>query len=88
MSWLSDELVLLRESLGGTVLRFERAHADALLAYPGTLWAEVKEEVHDAAQTVADWSAPAAVDPAAAAPLPADGPGAPATDSSPRPSPL
>lgn len=52
-------LVLLRESCSSTCQGFEPAHAAALLAYPGTLWAEVKEEIHEAAQAVADWSTPA-----------------------------
>ena len=57
MSWISDEFALLRDTISGEVRRFEGAHAEALLAYPGTVWAEVKEDIHDAAQTVADWSA-------------------------------
>lgn len=59
MASLSEGWVLLRESLSGTVTRFETAHAAALLAYPGTVWAEVKEEIHEAAEAVADWSTPA-----------------------------
>lgn len=57
MSWISDEFALLRDTISGEVKRFEGAHAEALLAYPGTVWAEVKEDIHDTAQAVADWSA-------------------------------
>lgn len=65
-----SEFVLLRERLGGESRRFLAAHAAALLAYPGTLWHRLEEavdraeqavqgEVHQLAQDVADWSAPA-----------------------------
>lgn len=36
--------VLLRESLGGTSKRYDADHADALLAYPGTVWSAVADE--------------------------------------------
>jgi hypothetical protein len=60
---LANDYVMLRESLSGLSRRFDAAHADALLAYPGTVWRKLedgaKAELHEAAQDVADWSAPA-----------------------------
>ena len=80
MAWLEDEYVLLRETISGTVKKFIKVDAAALLAYPGTVWAKVeeeaKQEIHEAAEDVADWSAPAteAAAEAAAEPTPAPTP--------------